>query len=156
MAGFTNRGKIRVLEIALANTAQSGYIPTGFAVHLCTPATAPTAGTNTITALTEVADGNGYSTAGYSINRNLTDWDVQTEDDANTYSYMQLKDVAWTAAGGDIPSAGSGARYAILTNNTSTLASREVYMYWDLSSERTVSNGQTLTLQNCEARLSES
>lgn len=157
MAGWTNRGKLRICEMALANTAQSGFIPTNFFVHLLTPATAPTAGTNTLGQVTQIADGNGYNTSGYTINRDTTDWDVQTEDDANTIAYLQLKDIVWTAAGGTLPSGGSGARWAVLcSDNTTTLGIREVFHYWDLSSEREVSNGQTLTLQNCEARLAES
>lgn len=156
MAGVTNRGKLRLLEIALANTSQAGAIPTNFYVHLLTPATAPTAGTNTLGQVTQIADGNGYNTAGYTINRDTTDWDTQTEDDANTIAYLQLKDVAWTAAGGTLPSGGSGARWAVLTDDEAVMGDREVYFYWDLSSEREVSVGQTLTLQNCEARLAES
>jgi hypothetical protein len=155
MSGFTNRGKLRVIEIALANTSQAGSIPVTFNVHLCTPATAPTAGTDTLTALTQIADGAGYATGGYSIARNLTDWDVQTEDDANTMAYLQLKDVVWTATA-TFPASGSGARWAVLCDDEAVIANREVYFYWDLTSERTISNGQTLTLQNSEVRLTES
>jgi len=36
------------------------------------------------------------------------------------------------------------------------LGSRLVYAYWDLISDRSVVDGQTLTLQNCELRLTES
>jgi hypothetical protein len=156
MAGITNRGKLRLLEIALANTAQSGAIPSNYYVHLLLDRESPTAGTNTLGNVTQIADGNGYNTSGYTINRDTTDWDTQTEDDSTTIAYLQLKDVVWTAAGGTLPSAGSGARWAVLTNDDATLGDREVYFYWDLSSEREVSTGQTLTLQNCETRLSES
>lgn len=155
-SGVTNRGKLRTLEIALANTAQSGAIPTNFYVHLCTPATEPTAGVNTLGSLTQIADGNGYNTSGYTLNRDTTDWDTQTEDDANTIAYLQLKDIVWTAAGGTLPASGSGARWAVLTDDDATLATREIYFFWDLTSEREVSTGQTLTLQDCEARLAES
>jgi hypothetical protein len=125
-------------------------------VFLLTPATAPTAGTDTIAAVTQVADGNGYSTGGYTIARNTTDWDTFTESDTGSRAFAQLKDVVWTASGGAIPGSGSGARYAALGNFTSTLASTEIWYYWDLSSERTVSDGQTITLQDAEVRANES
>jgi len=151
MAGWTNRGKYRTIRVALGSTDT----PASFRVFLLTPATAPTAGTNTLADVTQVADGNGYSTGGYAIARNTTDWDTFTEGDTGSRAFAQLKDVVWTASGGAIPSAGSGARYACLGNYTSTLASTDVWYYWDLSSERTVSDGQTLTLQNCEVRVNE-
>jgi len=130
--------------------------PSSFRVFLLTPATAPTAGTNTISALTQIADGNGYNTGGYTIALNTTDWDTFTEVDGSTNAYAQLKDIVWTASGGAIPASGSGARYAMLGNYTSTLASTEVWFWWDLTSERTVSDGQTLTLQNCQVNINES
>lgn len=69
---------------------------------------------------------------------------------------MQIKDVAWTAAGGPIPSGGSGASYAVLLDDNGTIANREVLAYWSLTSARSVSTGQTLTLQDLELRLLES
>ena len=113
------------------------------------------ADTDTKTTLTEIANGNGYVTGGISLTRNSTDFDVLTEDDVNDRALVQLKDIVWTASGGSIPASGGGARYAILTDDNVTQGSREVYPYWDLVSDRTVSVGQTLTLQNCEIRIDE-
>jgi hypothetical protein len=79
-----------------------------------------------------------------------------TEDDTNDRGLVQVKDIAWTASGGSIPASGNGARYAVLTDDNGTVGSREVYAYWDLTADRTVSVGQTLTLQNLELRLNES
>lgn len=151
MAGWTNKGKARMLDIALRNNA----VPTNFYVALVTSAVAPTADTNTKGELTEIASGNGYTTGGISLTRNTTDFDVLTEDDTTDFGAVQIKDLTWTASGGPIPSSGSGARYAILTDDNVTQGSREVYFYWDLTSDRTVSDGQPLTLQNCEIRGSE-
>ncbi len=122
---------------------------------LVTSAVAPVADTNTLGELTQIAVGNGYTTGGYSLLRNATDFDVWTEDDTNDRGLIQIKDVVWTAAGGPIPATGSGARYAVLTDDNATVASREVYHYFDLVSDRSVSSGQTLTLQDCELRINE-
>ena len=75
--------------------------------------------------------------------------------DASDYALLQIKDVVWTASGGPIPASGNGARYAVLTDDNVTQGSREVYFYWDLVSDRSVSSGQTLTLQDMETRVTE-
>lgn len=152
MAGVTNRGKVDVLD----GFFRAVDIPTNFYVALCTSATAPAATINTLGQLTQIATGNGYSAGGYQLSRNTTDFDVLTENDTTHYGLVQIKDVIWTASGGSIPSAGDGARYAVLTDDDTTVANREVLAYWDLTSDRQVSSGQTLTLQNCEIRLTES
>ncbi len=151
MAGWTNRGKFNTLGWVYRGVA----FPTNFYIALVTSAVAPVADTDTKTTLTEIANGNGYTTGGISLTRNATDFDVLTEDDTNDRALVQLKDIVWTASGGPIPVSGSGARYAILTDDNATQGSREVYVYWDLTSDRTVSSGQTLTLQNCEVRIDE-
>ena len=106
--------------------------------------------------MTEIADTNGYTTGGYQLTPGSTDFDVLTEDDSNDRGLVQIKDVVWTASGGPIPASGAGARYAILTDDNATVANREVLAYFDLSSDRSVSDGQTLTVQNSELRLNES
>ena len=152
MAGWTNKGKYRALGwIFRADTE-----PTNFYVALVTSATAPTADINTLGELTEIAAGNGYTSGGYQLTPGATDFDVHTEDDDNDRGLVQIKDVVWTASGGPIPASGSGARYAVLTDDNATVANREVLGYWDLTSDRQVSDGQTLTLQNCELRINES
>lgn len=152
MAGWTNRGKARNLGGWFRNNS----VPTNFYLALITSATAPTADTNTFSELTEIANGNGYTTGGYQLARNATDWDVgPTEVDASDYSYIQIKDVVWTASGGNLPASGNGARYAVLLDDNGTIGSRDVLAFFDLTSDRTISSGQTLTLQNCELRLTE-
>lgn len=78
-----------------------------------------------------------------------------TEDDTSDVAYVQVKDVVWTAAGGALPVSGNGARYAVLLDDNATVGLRQVIAFWDLSSDRSVSSGQTLTLQNLELRLTE-
>lgn len=152
MAGWTNKGKMRLLEWAL----RGGTIPTTFYVALFTSAAAPVADTNTKSQLTEIANGDGYTTGGIAVNNDSTDFDTLTEDDGNDRGLIQIKDLVWTAIGGALPVSGSGARYAALTDDNATQGSREVLFFWDLGADYAVSAGQTLTLQNLEIRINES
>lgn len=151
MAGWTNKGKVHVLGV----TFRAATPPTNYYVALVTSATAPTADTNTMADLTQIATGNGYTDGGYQLARNATDFDSLVEDDTGDQGELQIKDIVWTASGGNIPSSGNGARYAVLTDDNGTVSAREVYAYWDLTSDRTISDTQTLTLQNCELDLNE-
>jgi hypothetical protein len=138
----TNRGQIRFLKIALRNTS----VPTNFYLVLVTSAVVPTRATNTMAELTEIAAGNGYTAGGYSINRDATDWDTLTENDSDNTSTVLLKDVVWTASGGTLPVSGSGAAYAVLTDDNGTFNSREVLAYHSLGGDVIVSSGQPLTI----------
>jgi len=150
-SGFTNRGKYQVIGFWM----RGATIPTNFYVALATDAATPDADTNTFGQLTEITAGNGYTTGGYQITLDATGVDVWSEDDTNDRALFQLADVVWTATGGPIPSADSDARWAVLLDDDGTVANREVYIYWDLVSNRSVSDGQSLTLQDCEGRLTE-
>lgn len=151
MAGWTNRGKNKVLRYALRGEA----FPAQFKLVLTTAAVAPTATVNTFADLAnEVTSANGYTTGGLTVARNTTDWDTQYEDDASNLAYVQAKDQSWTASGGTLPS-GAGARYAVMVDGDVALAGAEVYYWWDLSSDRSVASGSTFTLQNLELRLTE-
>lgn len=142
-SGVTNKGKFRIIEQSLANGAE----PTVMYLALITSAVAPTVDTNTFSQLTEIAAGNGYTAGGISLTRNATNFPA-TEDDTNDRGEIDIPDQTWTASGGSIPASGNGARWAILTDDNVTQGSREVYAWWDLTSDRTISTGQTLTLQN--------
>jgi hypothetical protein len=146
-----DKGKARILNGFFRNT----NLPTNFYVALVTSAVAPNADTNTLSQLSEVPAGNGYSEGGYQLSRNSTDFDSLVENDSDDRGDLQIKDLVWTAAGGPVPASGTGARYAVLTDDNATVGNREVLAWWDLVSDRTVSAGQTLTLQNCELRLTE-
>ena len=149
--GWTNKGKEHVLGYGFVGVS----VPTNYYIALVTSADTPDADTNTLNDLTEIAAGNGYTSGGYQLTPGTTDFDVLTEDDTNDRGLVQVKDVVWTATGGSIPDSGSGARYAVLLDDNTTVTNREVLAYWDLTSDREVSDGQTLTLQNCELRLNE-
>ena len=145
-SGVTNRGKFAFLNAYFRATG----IPTNLYVALCTSATTPTVDINTLSELTEIAAGNGYTAGGISLTKNSTDFDTLTEDDTDDKALVQIKDLIWTASGGSLPASGNGARWAILTDDNATQGSRLVLAWWDLVSDRSVSVGQPLTLQNCE------
>lgn len=150
-SGITNKEKYQILGQRYRNQAA----PSSFNMALVTNATPPTADTNTLSQLTEIAAGSGYTSGGISVARNSTDFDVLTEDDTNDRAFVQIKDLVFTASGGSLPVSGGGARYAVLTDNNLTVGDREVLAYFDLVSDRTVSDGQSLTLQDCEIRATE-
>lgn len=152
MAGWTNKGKRRMLGWAF----NAETLPTNFYVALVTSAVAPTADINTKSELTELPNGNGYTTGGISLSKNTTDFPTLTEDDGTDRGYIRIKSLVWTASGGNLPASGNGARYAVLTDDNVTQGSREVLAYFDLVSDRTISDTQTLTLNTCELRLNES
>lgn len=152
MAGMTNRGKYTLMNYYFR---RQGTLPTNFYVALLTSASAPTPDTNLMSDHTQIAAGNGYTSGGYQLTPNTTDFDVATEDDANDKLILQIKNVVWTASGGSIPASGNGARYAVLTDDNATPANRIILIYWDLVSDRSVSVGQPLTLQDCEIDLTE-
>lgn len=145
MAGVTNRFKYRVME-TFFRAADTFY------AFLITSAVAVSADINTKSELTEIS-GSGYTAGGISLTGNATDFDVLTEDDTNDKAFVQIRDLAWTASGGSIPTTG-GARELALSDDNVTPASREVFVGWDLGSDRQVSDGQTLTIQNAEIDLS--
>jgi hypothetical protein len=148
---LTNRGKFNILRAVFRAQA----LPTNYYVALFTSAVAPTQDTNTKSELTEIAAGNGYTAGGISLTKNATDFDVLTEDDTNDWALIQIRDLVWTAATGNLPASGNGARWACLTDDNATQGSREIWVYWSLVADRTVSVGQTLTLIDCEIRLTE-
>lgn len=150
MAGWTNRGKYDCIGLWARNTS-----PVTSTFYLALVKSTPDQDDNTMSDLTQVATGNGYSDGGTAVNRNSTDFDVWTEDDTNDKGFVQLKDFAWTASGGPIPSDSAGATYCVLTDDNATVANRDVFHYGSLGGARVVSDGQTLTLQNFEIDLTE-
>lgn len=147
----TNRGAFRVLQSFFRNTSTPTVL---YAPLIDASSATPTVDTNTFADLTEVPAGNGYTAGGISLSRNSTDFDVITEDDTNDRALIQIRDLVWTASGGSLPGSGSGARHLALTDDNATQSSRDILTTWDLVSNRVVSVGQTLTVQNAEIRLS--
>ena len=151
MAGMTNKGKYWVFDWVFRGAS----LPSNYYVALVTDAVTPDADTDTLGDLTQIQLGNGYTDGGYSLTPNGTDFDDLQENDTDNRAEIQIKDVTWSASTGPIPSSGDGARYAVLLDDNATEASRIVIGWWDLESDRTVSDGQDLTLQDLELRLQE-
>jgi hypothetical protein len=143
---WTNRGKFLMFDWVFRAEA----MPTNMYVVLCTDADTPTVDINTLGELTEIADGNGYTEGGYELTPGAGDFDVITEDDTLDKAIVQIKDLVWTAVAGPIPSAGDGARYAILTDDNGVVANRQVIAAWDLVTARECTDTHTITLQDCE------
>ena len=150
MAGWSNKGKMSILDGYFRNAGA----PTNFYVALVTDT--PDCDTNLMSDLTEIVAGNGYTSGGYQLTRNATDFDTLTEDDTGNQGEIQIKDVVWTASGGTIPDSGSGALYAVLTDDHATINSREVYAFWSLGGATSVGDGAMITLADLELDLNES
>lgn len=147
-SGWTNKGLYNLLDLIRGAT-----LVTNFYVALVTDASAPDADTNTVSDLTEITAGNGYTSGGYQLTPNNTDFDSLTENDTDDRAELQIKDVTWTASGGAIPDSGDGASYAVLTDDNATVADREVWFFWDLGSALSVVDGNDLTLEDLELRI---
>lgn len=148
---WTNRGKFEAVKVLFQGQAA----PTNFFARLFTNATAPTVDTNLTTdaGLTEIANGNGYvAGTGIQLTRNATDFENAVEDDTNDWGQVEIKDLVWTASGGPIPASGNGARWLLLCG---AAGAANVWMYFDLVSDRTVSDGQPLTIADAILRLAE-
>lgn len=101
----------------------------------------------------EIAAGNGYTSGGTQLSINPTDFPGLSENDTTDVASIQLKALAWTAAGGTLPASGSGAAFLILTDDNGTLGSREVEAWFDLGGQRQVSDGQSLSTSGGELHL---
>ena len=145
-SGSTDRGKFQMLKYAFDATT----VPSTYYLALCTATTTPTKATNVFSDLTEVSAGNGYTSGGSSLTAD-TNFTV-SEVDSTIGAKVVIDNVTWTASGGNLPS-GDGARWAVLLDGNTSSAN--VLGYFDLTSARTVSDGQTLTVQACEIDLNE-
>jgi hypothetical protein len=146
-SGVTNKGAYKILGWSLRQETME----TNLYLALITNDNVPDVDTDTFGELTEIAAGNGYTTGGYQLTPNSTDFDVWTEDDVNDKGYIQLKDIVWTASGGSIPDTGTGAYYAVLLDDNGTIGSRKVYAWFELTGAPvSVSDGQTLTLPDVQ------
>lgn len=144
---MTNRGRRLLLESYF-----NAVTPTNFYCALVTSAATPTVDTNTLSELTEIAAGNGYTSGGIQLTRNTTDFPSITENDSSDLASIGVKDMVWTASGGSLPASGGGARWMVLTTDEATVGNRQIIAAFDLASDRTVSSGQTLTVSGMTLR----
>ncbi len=95
--------------------------------------TAPVATDTVFANITEIANGNGYTTGGASAAQ------VSSAQTSGTYKLV-LTDVTWTASGGSI----GPFRYAVLYNDTAT--NNELIGYYDYGTSITITSGNSFTI----------
>jgi galactitol-specific phosphotransferase system IIC component len=81
--------------------------------------------------ITEVANGNGYTTGGNSAAT------VSSTQSGGTFKLVLSSPTAWTATG-----AGFSFQYAVLVDSTTSTN----VAYWDYGSSQTVAAGETVTV----------
>lgn len=94
---------------------------------------APAAANTVLTDITQIANGNGYTTGGATATQSSS---AQT---AGTYKLV-LADVTWTASGGSI----GPFQYVVLYNDTAL--SDELIGYYDYGAAITITNGNSFTV----------
>lgn len=93
---------------------------------------APAAANTVLADITQIANGNGYTTGGSQATQ------VSSAQTSGTYKLV-LNSVVFTATGSVGP-----FQYAVLYNDTAT--NDELIGYWDYGSALTLANGDTLTV----------
>jgi hypothetical protein len=93
---------------------------------------APSAGNTVLSDITQIANGNGYTTGGEAATQ------VSSSQTGGTYKLV-LNDVTWTATGAMGP-----FRYVVLYN--ADAANDELIGWWDYGSSITPQSGDTFTV----------
>lgn len=94
---------------------------------------APSASNTQLSDITQIANGNGYTTGGSAASIS------SSAQSSGTYKLV-LADVVFTASGGSIAS----FRYAVLYNDTAT--NDELIGFWDYGSSISPATGETFTV----------
>lgn len=140
MSGTTDRGKYLLLKYAFDGET----VPTTYRLILCTDDDTPTKASNTLADVTEIASGSGYDSGGKAL---ATSDATVTEVDGTIGAKVVFSDQTWSATG-TFPSSGTGARWAVITDGTTS--SDNILAYFSLGSNQTLTSGQSLTLQSIE------
>lgn len=147
---MTNKGKRDLLQHEFIRTES---LPTNYYVALVTDSGSPGDDTNLMSDLTEVPNGNGYTSGGIQLTPGATDFDTITEDDENDRGEIKIKDLTFLATGGAIPISGDPVHYAVLTDDNVTPASRKILDTWDLGTDIIIAENNSLVLQDLTIRL---
>ena len=151
MPGITNKAKTEMLDVFFRN----GTEPGNFYLALVTADDVPGPDTDVLGDLTEIPAGNGYSTGGVLVDRSSGGFPILIEEDDDDKGIIGLIDTVFTASAGPIPSGGNDIRYAVLTNDDGTIPDRKVYLWFDLLTDRLISDGQQLQINDMTAELIE-
>ena len=96
--------------------------------------TAPTAANAVKADITEIANGNGYTTGGNTAAM------TTSSQTGGTYKLVLGDPATWTAAGGTV----GPFRYAVLYNDTAT--NKELIGFWDYGSSITLAAGESFAV----------
>ena len=112
--------------------------------------------TATVADLTEIPNGNGYTTGGIQLALNTTDFPTLTiTNTASGNVIMVVKNLTWTASGGSIPANPDRADVVVLTGHHATISARKTLAYAWLKDRRQVSDGQPLNVNTFTLKLSQ-
>ena len=95
---------------------------------------APLATNTVLTDITQIANGNGYTTGGSTTTQS------SSAQSSGTYKLV-LGDVVFTASGGSV----GPFQYAVLYNDTPTSPADPLIAWWDYGSAVTLADGETFT-----------
>lgn len=140
---FTNKG----LGKLLTNTFDAGTVPTNFYAYCVTSSSTPTVDDDT---WSEHLANESTNYDGEQTLAGGTGFGTISVDDANNRADLTVNNIVFTATADSLV-----ARWVIITDDNGTEANREIYAVLDLGSERTVGNGQTLTVSGTTLRLSQ-
>lgn len=153
MAGMTNICKSNLLSHFFRS---SGGPSLDFRAVLITGANVPGPDTIYMSDVVEIAGGNGYTSGGHVIRGGVDGFPWTEIDDEGDKGILRLKDITFTASGGSIPSSAAPARYLLVVQDISDADNRKVYMWFDLSSDIVLSDGQKLEISGMVVEIMES
>jgi hypothetical protein len=97
--------------------------------------TQPSVGNTILANITQIANGNGYTTGGTAATQS------SSAQSSGTYKLV-VADVVFTAATGDI----GPFRYAVLYDDTPSSPADPLIAWWDYGAPITVADGETFTV----------
>ena len=139
MAGITNRGKYLFLNHMFRDVT----VPANFYIFLVSGT--PDENTEDMAELTEV-NVAGNETV---LPKGTVSFDTIAEDQSGDKGTIKIKDCAF--AGPVV-----AATFAVMADGNASPSSDNIWAYWSLGGAKSVSSGQTLTLQDLEIDLLES
>lgn len=98
--------------------------------------TAPTAANVVLADITQIANGNGYTTGGISVGT------ITGAQSGGIFKLVGGTDPVWTSSGAGMAT----FRYAVLYNDTPTSPADPLIGYWDYGSAVTLAVGETFTV----------
>jgi hypothetical protein len=142
-SGVTDAGK----TILLNNSFKGSTVAADYHLILISDVSGVDRDLTTLAGVTELPTGAGYTAGGKSIAYSaITVTDVGGTPGAKAV----IDDQQWDATG-TFPASGTGARYAVLADGTTS--SDNIIAWFDLTEARTLTSGQFLKLSGCEVDL---